>query len=322
MTDSAGAGLAVVFPGQGSQAVGMMADFADSQIVQSCFAAASDTLGIDLWRLVAEGPEEKLNQTQYTQPAILVASVSLWRLWLERGGVQAVVGMAGHSLGEYSALVAAEALELIDAVYLVHRRGRLMQEAVAEGAGAMAAVLGLDDDQVIACCAQTGTEGLVSCANFNAPGQVVIAGNTQAVEAAGILCREAGAKKVIPLPVSVPSHCALMQPAASHFEEDLARINFKVPGLPVFHNADIEASADAEQIKARLLSQLTLPVRWTQMILKLQQQGADSLIECGPGSVLTAMTKRIDRNLVLLNLGKVAGLESALQQTKRKTKIS
>lgn len=308
--------VAVVFPGQGSQAVGMMADFSDSEVVQATFRTASDAIDIDLWRLALAGPEEKLNQTLYTQPVILTASISLWRLWLERFGSSANAGMAGHSLGEYSALVAAGALDLTDAVRLVHRRGKLMQESVPAGEGAMAAVLGLDDEQVESCCAEASSQSdaIVSCANFNAPGQVVIAGHLSAVDEARALCQAAGAKKIISLPVSVPSHCALMQSAADCFADDLARTRFRLPNVPVIHNVDAEMSTSVEQISERLLSQLVSPVRWTQSVLKLQQQGASILLECGPGRVLTALGKRIDKSLTRLSLEKESSFQSALRQ--------
>ncbi|KHL73849.1 malonyl CoA-ACP transacylase, partial [Pseudomonas putida] len=260
------ASLAFVFPGQGSQSLGMLKELgAEKPVIVETFKEASEALGYDLWELVQEGPEEQLNQTDRTQPAILTASIALWRLWLEEGGAQPAF-VAGHSLGEYSALVAAGSLSLKDAVKLVKRRGELMQEAVPAGHGAMAAILGLNDDDVKAICAEAAEDEVVSAVNFNSPGQVVIAGNVAAVNRAIELCKAKGAKRALPLPVSVPSHCALMKPAADRFAEHVNAVEWKAPQIPVVQNVTAAVAADLDTLKQDLLAQLYQPVRWVECV--------------------------------------------------------
>ncbi|NMP31414.1 ACP S-malonyltransferase [Thalassotalea sp. M1531] len=288
--------LAFVFPGQGSQTVGMLNDFADNEIVQSTFEEASNALGYNLWQLIAEGPVEKLNATNHTQPALLTASVSLWRLWQSESD-KTPAFLAGHSLGEYSALVCADVISLADGVKLVEKRGEYMQAAVPEGTGAMAAIIGLADDKIIEACESAGQEQVVSAVNFNSPGQVVIAGNSEAVARAGELCKEAGAKRVLPLPVSVPSHCALMKPAADKLALEFEKITFNTPKLPVINNVDVQAEQDVEKIKSALIRQLYSPVRWTETVELLAKENVEKLLEVGPGKVLQGLTKRIDKSL-------------------------
>jgi [acyl-carrier-protein] S-malonyltransferase len=287
-------GLAFVFPGQGSQTVGMLAELASlNSIVKATFAEASEVLGYDLWQLVSEGPSETLNATRQTQPAMLAAGVAAWRFWNDTSDV--IPGfMAGHSLGEYTALVCAGSLDFKAGIRLVAERARLMQEAVPEGVGAMAAILGLEDEKLIAACAEATTaDALVIPANFNAPGQVVIAGHATAVAKAGELAKAAGAKRVVTLPVSVPSHCPLMKQAATEFRELLNATDFAAPSIRVLHNVDVEAHADAEAIRTALEHQLFGSVRWTETIRVMAGQGVDRFIECGPGSVLAGLNKRI-----------------------------
>lgn len=289
--------LSIIFPGQGSQSVGMLNELAENKaIVRETYTEASDILGFDLWKLVQEGPVEELNQTQITQPAMLCAGVAVWRVWQAEGGVIPGV-MAGHSLGEYSALVCAGAIGFHDAVRLVADRGRFMQEAVPPGAGGMAAILGLDDDQVRDICANAAESEIVEAVNYNSPGQVVIAGNKAAVDRACHLAKEAGAKRALPLPVSVPSHCALMRPAAERLSESLAGINIQIPQIPVLHNVNVAEAVDAEEIRSRLVEQLYSPVRWVETIQAISARGIDNLLEAGPGKVLTGLNKRIDRKL-------------------------
>ncbi|SDT42783.1 [Acyl-carrier-protein] S-malonyltransferase [Pseudomonas asplenii] len=284
--------LAFVFPGQGSQSLGMLAELgAQYPLILETFAEASQALGYDLWALTQQGPEEQLNQTDKTQPAILTASVALWRLWLAEGG-QRPAYVAGHSLGEYSALVAAGSLSLADAVRLVERRGQLMQEAVPAGQGAMAAILGLDDAVVVAVCADAAQGEVVSAVNFNSPGQVVIAGAKAAVERAMEACKAKGAKRALPLPVSVPSHCELMRPAAERFAESVAAIDWQAPQIPLVQNVSAGVAADLDSLKRDLLEQLYKPVRWVECVQYLAAQGATELVECGPGKVLAGLNKR------------------------------
>lgn len=294
--------IAFVFPGQGSQAVGMLAEIgaAESSIIQT-FAEASDALGYDLWALCQEGPSEQLNQTDKTQPAILTASVALWRLWQERQGLQPAL-VAGHSLGEYSALVAAGALDLAAAVRLVERRGQLMQQAVPAGTGGMAAILGLDDAEVQAACKEAAQGEVVSAVNYNAPGQVVIAGAAAAVERAIEACKIRGAKRAMPLPVSVPSHCELMRPAAERFAEDIAAAGLKTPQIPLVQNVTASAVADLAALQENLLAQLYSPVRWVESVQYLVDQGATALVECGPGRVLGGLNKRCVKGVEALSL--------------------
>lgn len=310
--------LAIVFPGQGSQSVGMLADLAGEwpQITDT-FNAASEVLGYDLWALVQDGPENELNQTDKTQPAMLAAGIATWRVWQAAGGA-APAYLAGHSLGEYSALVAAEALDFGDAIRLVERRGQLMQAAVPAGEGAMAAILGLDDAQVKDACEraagdQTGQGEVVEPVNFNAPGQVVIAGSKGAVERAVTLAKEAGAKRAVMLPVSVPSHCRLMQGAAAELALALQEITIRAPRLPVIHNVDVASHDDAEAIRAVLAKQLYSPVRWVETVQHLAQAGVQTLVECGPGKVLAGLNKRIDRGMTAMPVFDPDSLAKALE---------
>lgn len=285
--------LAFLFPGQGSQSVGMLRELAEQNaIVHSVFAEASEVLGYDLWALVSQGPEERLNATQFTQPAMLAAGVAAWRVWCERNDDRPG-WLAGHSLGEYTALVCAESLDFQDAIRLVAERARLMQEAVPADVGAMAAILGLEDAQVVAVCERAGAgEQVVTAANFNAPGQVVIAGHREAVERATALAKAGGAKRAIILPVSVPSHCPLMKTAAEQFEQTLETVTLRAPAIPVIHNVDVTAHADAASIRRVLSSQLHGSVRWTETIRYLTDRGVDCFVECGPGRVLAGLNKR------------------------------
>jgi len=308
--------FAIVFPGQGSQAVGMLAAIAEqSPIVEQTFAQASEVLGYDLWALVQQGPAEELNQTSRTQPALLTASVALWRAWQELGGARPTV-MAGHSLGEYSALVCAGALEFTDAVKLVELRGQLMQQAVPAGVGAMSAIIGLENDAIIAACEQAAQGQVVSAVNFNSPGQVVIAGNKEAVERANVLCKEAGAKRAMPLPVSVPSHCELMRPAAEQLAKALEQLTVNTPRIPVINNVDVKAAETAEEIKDALVRQLYSPVRWTETVEQMAAQGITTLVEMGPGKVLAGLVKRIDKKLAALSANEPESIESTLEQLK------
>ncbi|WP_226503376.1 ACP S-malonyltransferase [Pseudomonas sp. MWU16-30317] len=296
------ASLAFVFPGQGSQSLGMLAEQgAQHPLVVDTFAEASAALGYDLWALTQQGPVELLNQTDKTQPAILTASVALWRLWQAEVGKQPAF-VAGHSLGEYSALVAAGSVSLADAVKLVETRGQLMQEAVPAGMGGMAAILGLPDDAVIAACAEAGQGEVVSAVNFNSPGQVVIAGSKTAVERAMELCKARGAKRAMPLPVSVPSHCALMRPAAEKFAASIEAIDWQAPSIPLVQNVSASVATDVATLKSDLLKQLYMPVRWVESVAFLASQGAVNLIECGPGKVLAGLNKRCAEGVSTTNL--------------------
>ena len=304
--------LALVFPGQGSQSVGMLAELhAEFASVRETFAEASAALGYDLWALVANGPDTELNETHRTQPALLTASVAVYRVWLEQGG-DTPAYLAGHSLGEYSALVCAGVLTLSDAVKLVEKRGQYMQQAVPAGTGAMSAIIGLDDALIAKACAEAAQGEVVSPVNFNSPGQVVIAGNKAAVERANELCKAAGAKRALPLPVSVPSHCALMKPAADKLADDLNSISFHTAVIPVVNNVDVVAAADAAAIKDALVRQLYSPVRWTESIEFLAAQGVDTVIELGAGKVLSGLIKRINKELNTASVTDVASLKDAL----------
>lgn len=289
--------LAIVFPGQGSQAVGMLSQLGEKQsIVLSTFQQASDKLGFDLWDMVTNGPKEELDRTENTQPALLAGGVAIWRIWQQSGGAVPAV-MAGHSLGEYTALVAANVMDFGDAVTLVRDRGRLMQQAVPAGTGAMAAILGMQDEQVMEVCAQNSKNEIVSIANFNSPGQVVIAGHTGAVKRVADSAGKAGAKRVVMLKVSVPSHCILMREAADNFAHRLAEVPFCDAEIPVIQNVDATQRTDAEAIRNALIQQIHQPVRWTDTILRMKSAGIRKLIECGPGKVLTSLTRRIDREI-------------------------
>ncbi|EOE2118863.1 [acyl-carrier-protein] S-malonyltransferase [Vibrio vulnificus] len=302
--------FAIVFPGQGSQAVGMLADLGEQyEIVKQTFAQASEALGYDLWALVQNGPAEDLNQTFRTQPALLASSVAIWRVWQELGLAQPE-NLAGHSLGEYSALVCAGVIDFQEAIKLVELRGQLMQEAVPAGTGAMYAIIGLDDEAIAKACEEAAQGDVVSPVNFNSPGQVVIAGSKDAVERAGALCKEAGAKRALPLPVSVPSHCALMKPAAEKLAVALESIEFKAPQLPVINNVDVVAETDPAKIKDALVRQLYSPVRWTESVELMSSQGVEKLLEMGPGKVLTGLTKRIVKSLEAAVVNDVASLDA------------
>lgn len=304
--------LAFVFPGQGSQSVGMLAELAAAfPVVQATFAQASDVLGYDLWQVAQQGPEERLNQTAVTQPAMLSAGVAAWRAWQERQGPQPVV-MAGHSLGEYTALVCAGAIAFEDAVKLVAERGRLMQEAVPAGEGAMAAILGLEDAQVIEACAGAAQGDVVSAVNFNAPGQVVVAGRRAAVERALELAKQAGAKRAVMLPVSVPSHCSLMEGAARKLEAQLRQITIHAPAIPVINNVNVRAETTPDQIREALVRQLHSPVRWVETVQAMALQGVDRLVECGPGKVLIGLNKRIEKGMKAQAVFDPASLDEAL----------
>lgn len=283
---------AFVFPGQGSQKVGMLAELAEQfSLVGQTFAEASEALGFDLWQVAQSG--DKLDQTAYTQPVLLTASIAIWRVWQELGGIAPAV-LAGHSLGEYSALVAAGSLSLVDAVKLVHLRGQLMQSAVAEGEGAMAALLGLDDAQVISLCQQVTQQSgqSVEAANFNTKGQVVVAGAAVAVQEAMAQAKALGGKAII-LPVSVPSHCSLMKPAAEQLAETLKQTTLALPKYPVVHNVSAAIATDIAGLQDALVQQLYLPVRWTQTMQALQDAGVEYIVECGAGNVLANLAKRL-----------------------------
>lgn len=304
--------FAMVFPGQGSQAVGMLAELAEQYpIVTETFAQASDVLGYSLWDLVQNGPEEELNKTWKTQPALLAASVAIWRVWQEKQGKMPQM-MAGHSLGEYSALVCAGVIDFAAAIKLVELRGKLMQEAVPAGTGAMYAIIGLDNDAIAKACEEAAQGQVVSPVNFNSPGQVVIAGNKEAVERAGVLCREAGAKRALPLAVSVPSHCALMKPAADKLAVALQEIEFKQPEIQVVNNVDVIAQTDANAIRDALVRQLYNPVRWTETVELIAEKGITQLLEIGPGKVLTGLTKRISKEMNAAAVNDIASLDVAL----------
>lgn len=306
----------IVFPGQGSQSIGMLSDLAAAHpIVNQTFAEATEALGYDLWDLVQNGPDQVLNQTMKTQPAMLAAGVSVWRVWLEQGGDKPQL-MAGHSLGEYTALVCANAIDFSDAVNLVAERGRFMQEAVPAESGGMAAILGLDDDQVKSVCIEAAAGDVIEAVNFNSPGQVVIAGHKQAVERACVLAKEAGAKRALPLPVSVPSHCALMKPAAERLAQLLDEISINSPTIPVIHNANVALASDAETIRGELAAQLYSPVRWVETVQKMAGSGISRLLEAGPGKVLAGLTKRIDRGLTGLPVYDTKSLIQALETMK------
>ena len=305
--------LGFVFPGQGSQSLGMLAELAEHYpVVQQTFAVASDVLSYDLWQLVQQGPEDRLNETQHTQPALLTSSVAIWRVWNEKQGEQPSI-MAGHSLGEYSALVCAGAIKLEDAITLVAKRGEYMQEAVPAGKGAMAAILGLSDEQVKSACHDAAQGDVVAAVNFNAPGQVVVAGSTDAVDRAMELCKEAGAKRALKLAVSAPSHCQLMQPAAERLKERLMKIDISAPSIPVINNVDVSMETDADKIRDALTRQLCNPVRWVETIEVMAREGVDKLIECGPGKVLVGLNKRINKEMTVLPVFSPDTVEQALQ---------
>ena len=305
---------AMVFPGQGSQQVGMLAEFYDAfDCFSAVFKTASDVLGYDLWHLIQSGPQEQLNLTENTQPSLLACSVALWRVWSELGGAEPDY-MAGHSLGEWSALVCADVLSLEDALRLVQLRGRYMQEAVPVGEGAMAAIIGLDDQKIIDICQQQ--EGVVAAVNFNAPGQVVIAGVKAAVDTSCEVCKEAGAKRAMPLAVSAPFHSSLMQPAADRLADDLQNIAFSSPRVPVVHNVTAQTESSGDAIRNLIIEQIASPVRWTECVQTLAAAGVSNTFECGPGKVLGTMIKRIDKTLSCSALDSIDAMQAAIESTR------
>lgn len=299
--------LAFVFPGQGSQYVTMLEEFAARfPLLKATYAEASEVLGYDLWQLVQQGPEARLNQTEYTQPALLVGEVALWKIWLDLSAIKPLF-MAGHSLGEYTALVCAEALDFIDAVKLVAERGRLMQQAVASGQGGMVAVIGLDEAEIKVVCSKAAQGEILAAANFNAIGQTVLSGNMAAAERAVDLAKAAGAKIARLLEVSVPSHCELMRPAAEQLAQELDKININAPKIPVLNNVDAEFYRDTKSIRDSLIRQLYSPVRWVETIQTLHKKGLDCLVECGPGKVLAGLNKRIVKDLPTISFAQLLG---------------
>ncbi|MBU14714.1 MAG: [acyl-carrier-protein] S-malonyltransferase [Gammaproteobacteria bacterium] len=303
-----------VFPGQGSQKLGMLADLASNNTsISGTFDEASAAIGLDLWETCQDDPDNILDQTHITQPVLLTASVAIARLWREQGGSAPAI-LAGHSLGEYSALVCAGVLSLDDGVRVVHQRGKSMQAAVDEGTGKMAAIVGLENYQINEICDVAEAVGAVSAANFNSPGQTVIAGETAAVDRAITLCKEAGAKRALPLNVSVPSHCALMSPAAKELETVLEDIEFSSPNTPVVQNVSADIYADPEQIKQNLIRQLYEPVQWVDCVRVMHKAGVSKLIECGPGKVLCGLIKRIESDIVCFGSEDEASLNSAIAE--------
>jgi len=304
--------IAFVFPGQGSQAVGMLAEMAAVEpVIEQTFASASEVLGYDLWQLVQDGPDSELNQTDKTQPGMLAAGVAMYRVWQNSSAITPAV-MAGHSLGEYTALVCAGAIPFAAAIGLVEKRGRFMQQAVPAGEGAMAAILGLDDAQVIKCCEEAAEGEIISAVNFNSPGQVVVAGTAAAVDRITGIAKAAGAKRALVLPVSVPSHCELMRPAAEQMAPLLASVEITTPSISVIHNADVASHQSADAIRDALLRQLYNPVRWVESVQQIAANDIDTLVECGPGKVLAGLNKRIDRSMTALPIFDPASLEKAI----------
>jgi len=306
--------LAFVFPGQGSQKIGMLAELAAQYpIVTQTFAEASAVLGYDLWALVQQGAQEDINLTERTQPLLLTASVAVWRVWQEKDGVQPAL-LSGHSLGEWSALVCAGIVAFADAVRLVQQRGKYMQEAVPAGQGAMAAIIGLDDAAIIDACKKAEQDEVVSAVNFNSPGQVVIAGTAAAVERASVLCKEAGAKRALPLPVSAPFHTSLMRPAAERLAEQINATEFKSPKILVVHNVTAQTETDPQKIKMLMIEQIYSAVRWVECVNTMSSEGISITVECGPGKVLSGLNKRINAELIALSMEKPEEIESVLAQ--------
>jgi [acyl-carrier-protein] S-malonyltransferase len=305
--------LAFIFPGQGSQHLGMLSELAERYaVVRATFEEASAALGYDLWQLVQEGPAEQLNQTDKTQPALLAASVAVWRVWKELEGARPE-WVAGHSLGEYSALVCSGALDFADGLRLVRARGEFMQAAVPQGQGAMAAILGLDAEQVEKACVEAAEGDVVQAVNYNAPGQIVIAGSVAAVDRAIAACQAAGARKAMPLPVSVPSHCELMRPAAEQLADELNRIQLKKPRVPVVQNVNAAPETEVARLRDNLVAQLYRPVRWIESIEFMAAQGVDTYIECGPGKVLVGLNKRIVKPAKSLAVNDPDSVQAALE---------
>ena len=308
--------LAMVFPGQGSQKTGLLAELAESfDTVQSTFAEASDVLGYDLWDLGQNGSQEDINLTERTQPLLLTASVAVWRVWCAQNGA-APAYLAGHSLGEWSALVCAGVVDFAAAVKLVQQRGKFMQEAVPAGQGAMAAIIGLADEAIVQACAGAAQGEVVAPVNYNSPGQVVIAGHSAAVERAMTACKEAGAKRALPLPVSAPFHTSLMRPAAERLEAQIQATVFQAPEIPVVHNVTARAESDPEVIKALMVEQIYSPVRWVECVQTLRAQGVETTLECGPGKVLSGLNKRIDKSLATLAMETPDELATALESVR------
>lgn len=305
--------LAFVFPGQGSQKIGMLSELAEQySLIKETFDQASDVLGYNMWELIQKGEQEAINLTERTQPILLASSVAIWRLWNEKNGA-IPSQMAGHSLGEWSALVCSGVVDFADGLNIVRARGQYMQQAVPVGEGAMAAIIGLDDKAILGACANAQSLGVVDAVNFNAPGQVVIAGSNAAVEAAMESCKAAGAKRALPLPVSAPFHTSLMKPAANNLADLVNTVNFSAPQVPVVHNVHAQTETDPETIKALMLEQIYSPVKWVDCVNQLKNNGATTLIECGPGKVLSGLTKRIDREITSLATDSVADFTAALE---------
>ena len=304
--------LAFVFPGQGSQKIGMLADLANQfSAVKETFNEASEVLDYDMWKLLQEGTQEEINLTERTQPILLTSSVAIWRIWNDKAG-KVPSYMAGHSLGEWSALVCAGAVDFADALKIVRARGQYMQQAVPLGEGAMAAIIGLDDKAIVQACATAAESGVVDAVNFNAPGQVVIAGSTTAVNHAVELCKQAGAKRALPLPVSAPFHTSLMGPAAQQLSELVHSVAFKQPTIPIVHNVHAQIEDNVEKIRDLMLEQIYRPVRWVDCIKQLKMNGVTMTVECGPGRVLSGLSKRIDSELVSLITEDPASFEKTL----------
>lgn len=306
--------LAFLFPGQGSQKVGMLADLElKYKQISDTFAEASDVLGYDMWKMVQEGPQEEINLTERTQPILLASSVAIWRIWLDKQG-QKPSFMAGHSLGEWSALVCSETVSFSDALKIVQARGQYMQKAVPVGEGAMAAIIGLEDSIIIEACQSASEIGVVDAVNFNAPGQVVIAGSISAVNQAIEECKQAGAKRALPLPVSAPFHTSLMKPAADQLSELVNSVTFKQPLVPVVHNVHAETEENPDTIKTLMLEQIYKPVRWVDCVKTLRASDVNTLVECGPGKVLCGLNKRIDKELLSLATDDQSSFEATLSQ--------
>lgn len=304
--------LAFVFPGQGSQKQGMLLELAEQYpVIQETFAEASDVLGYDLWALSQDGPQEKLNMTECTQPLLLTASVAIWRVWQQAGGAVPAL-MAGHSLGEWSALVCAQVVDFKDAVKLVQLRGKYMQEAVPAGVGSMAAIIGLADDIIVDACSEAQQGEEVSAVNFNSPGQVVIAGHVGAIDRAMTLCKEKGAKKAIPLAVSAPFHSLLLKPAADRLADEMVNVEFAAPIIPVVHNVNAKPEVDPLKIKQLMIEQIYHPVLWVDCVQVLVASGVTNAVECGPGKVLSGLIKRIDRSVSSVNIDMPEALAAAL----------
>ncbi|CAI8155342.1 MAG: Malonyl CoA-acyl carrier protein transacylase [Cellvibrionales bacterium UBA7375] len=304
--------LAFVFPGQGSQKIGMLAELAEQNpIIETTFNEASEGLGYDMWQLIQQGTQEDINLTQRTQPILLTCSVAIWRLWNQKQGASPSQ-MAGHSLGEWSALVCANVIDFADGLKIVEARGKYMQQAVPVGQGAMAAIIGLDDQAILEACNEASVLGVVDAVNFNAPGQVVIAGSNEAVERAMEICKVAGAKRALPLPVSAPFHTSLMKPAVDNLADMVNAVTFRSPEVPIMHNVHAQNEQDPQAIKALMIEQIYSPVKWVDCVRQLKQSGVSTLVECGPGKVLSGLVKRIDRELTAVATESAADFDAAL----------